>query len=95
VNWPDLIFDLLRAGLSEARIAAKIGASGCAVNKLKNGHIKEPRYGWGVRLVNLHESYKRGGFIHDREQARELGAALENGVSQTGDDQPRGQLQAT
>jgi hypothetical protein len=84
VNWPNLIFDLLRAGLSEARAARLCGTSRQVINALKMGDTREPRWSTGQKLIALHKSYVKEGFIDGGETAQ-LGAVLARGFPQTGD----------
>jgi hypothetical protein len=93
VNWPDLIFDLLRVGLSEGDIARKIGSSKTAINMLKNNPTREPRWYPAMKLIALHGSYVEKGLIHDRVETAQLGEVLARWISQAGNRKPRGAIQ--
>lgn len=95
MNWRQIIFDLRKAGLTETKLARLVGTTPQALNYAKN--TNDPNYDmrWrtGNKLLALHRSYVTEGFIHDRAKTTQLGAVLANGVSQAGNDEPRGAVQ--
>lgn len=62
-DWPRLIRDLGKTGMSDAEIGARIGITGKAVNKLKNGGTVEPLHSTGAALLTLYERVKNAGLI--------------------------------
>lgn len=63
MDWPKIIFDLMRGGLSGAQIAERVGVAAPTLNCLKNGTTKQPKYSTGVALLDLHRRYKDAGLI--------------------------------
>jgi hypothetical protein len=79
--WEDLIFDLMRAGLTGAKIAENIGIPPTTLNALKNGETQQPRWPAGDALIKLHARYDHAGLIPRKD--RKLGAALPDAPHQT------------
>jgi IS30 family transposase len=63
VNWTEIIFDLHRAGFSDAEIARKVNVAPTTINGLKNGQWEEPRYSLGSALLSLHERVRAAGLM--------------------------------
>ena len=52
--WKAIISDLVDAGMPEAKIARLVNYAQPTVHRLKTGAIKEPSYGHGKALIELH-----------------------------------------
>jgi predicted transcriptional regulator len=51
---PRLIEELLATGLSEADIARLVESSQPTINRIRNGHIKDPKYSLAEALKRVH-----------------------------------------
>ena len=58
INWRIILNELKEHGATQAEIADAVGLSQGAINQLKSGVIKEPRYSAGVRLLEFYEDTK-------------------------------------
>ena len=54
MDWKALIVDLEAAGLTQKEIAGQVGCSQPYVSQLKKGVRKNPDFGVGRALVDLH-----------------------------------------
>lgn len=63
MDWPAVIMQINKAGLSGAQIAERIGVAHSTINGLKNGHWDEPRYSLGAKLIDLRDRLKQAGLI--------------------------------
>lgn len=56
MDWKTIITDIKKGlGLTQAQIAAKVGAAQVSIHELESGKTKEPRYCTGNALVALHK----------------------------------------
>lgn len=55
MDWPLLITDLEKSGLTQQEIAGKSGCTQPYVSQLKSGRRKRPDYQRGQALVDLHK----------------------------------------
>lgn len=92
MNWELLIFDLMKAGLSGAKIAERIGVRPTTLNSLKNGSTQQPVWSTGDALIKLHRRYDDAGLIPRKDS--KLGAALPGDTHKTPHAEPRRALQA-
>lgn len=53
-DFSALINDMIAAGLSVKEIAAYVRVTQPAITRIKNGYVRQPLYGSGVRIVQLH-----------------------------------------
>jgi len=53
VDFQELIIKLIERGWTQPRIAKKFGYSTAMISKLKTGKIIEPKYHFGVGLIDL------------------------------------------
>ena len=59
MNWKQIITELNERGLSEHEIARRLKREGveitqASINRLKQEHIKQPRFDVGTALLQLH-----------------------------------------
>lgn len=93
MQWDELIFDLMKAGLSGAKIAERLGIPATTLNALKNGSTQQPIWSTGNALIQLHARYENAGLIPRKNT--KLGAALPDNAHQTAHAEPRGALQTS
>ena len=63
MNWKQIIKELNELGLSEHEIARRLQKEGveitqASINRLKQEHIKQPRFDVGSALLRLHKERK-------------------------------------
>ena len=54
VNWQRLCLDIRSTGMSMRAVDRKIGVHPDYTAKLARGEIREPKFGDGISLLNLH-----------------------------------------
>lgn len=54
MDWPQLIAELIAAGMTQTEIATECGVRQSTVSELSRGTIKSPSFELGTRLVALH-----------------------------------------
>jgi transcriptional regulator with XRE-family HTH domain len=54
MNWPQLVADLIAAGMTQTEIAVECGVTQSTVSELARGVNRSPNFDLGTRLVALH-----------------------------------------
>lgn len=55
IDWQRVCLDIRGSGISlDGRAAEVVGASGWRLNRMARGEYKEPPFGLGLRLLQLH-----------------------------------------
>ncbi|MEY2892672.1 MAG: hypothetical protein RJA98_2580 [Pseudomonadota bacterium] len=53
MKWPNLIDALLRAGVTQAALSARVGTTQSVISDLRLGNTKDPRYSTGQPLLAI------------------------------------------
>lgn len=61
MDWKALIQRLIDAGMTQAQIAEKCGASQAAVSDLFRGETASPRFDFGMKLQQLAKDCEQAG----------------------------------
>ncbi|MBL8506024.1 MAG: helix-turn-helix domain-containing protein [Methylobacillus glycogenes] len=56
MNWKKLIQELSEAGVTQVEMAKHCDCGQSTISEISRGLIKNPAYGIGVKLVELHKS---------------------------------------
>lgn len=56
MQWKNLLADLKSRGWTQVQIAARVGVSQSTISELSRGEVKDPSYGLGRALEDLHAS---------------------------------------
>lgn len=59
MDWKKLLSELSDMRVTQQQIAAACGVSQASVSDLKVGNAKQPRYAFGVSLIDLHRKEMR------------------------------------
>ena len=59
MDWKKLLSELSDMRVTQQQIATACGVSQASVSDLKVGNAQQPRYAFGVALINLHRKESR------------------------------------
>jgi hypothetical protein len=80
-QWNLIILDLIRAGMTHADIAKKVGCSESAIGTIKNHVCNDCRFSIGAGILNLHAEVMKN--ADNKTGAGELGTLGAGQIPQT------------